>query len=94
MFIKNLLIVFLGVLLMACEPDTTEGQLKDSLENHLTSLQDEERETAEEAFNLGNIRLLNLDYKTAEEYFAQAVELRPDNEDYKKALADARKKQQ
>ena len=62
--------------------DEAEDLLKESLAERLKRLDKERDLAAEEAFELGGIRLLNLDYEGAREYYAQAVELSPRNSLY------------
>lgn len=62
--------------------ETAEKLLLDSFEKNIQSLPENRKQAAREAFWLGSIRDIILDYVEAEKYYAQAVRLDPGNSDY------------
>ena len=62
--------------------DEAEALLKASLAERLKRLDEDRELAAADAFEIGGIRLLNLDYSEARDYYAQAVELSPRNSLY------------
>ena len=62
--------------------DEAEALLKASLAERLKRLDEDRELAAADAFELGGIRELNLDYLGARDYYSQAVELNPRNSLY------------
>ena len=62
--------------------ETAEKMLLQSFEKNIQSLPEKQVQAAREAFGLGSIRDINLDYTEAEKYYAQAVRLDTENSDY------------
>ncbi|MFC1495740.1 tetratricopeptide repeat protein [Thermodesulfobacteriota bacterium] len=62
--------------------ETAEKLLLKSFEKNIESLPEKQEQAAKDAFGLGSIRDIKLDYTEAENYYAQAVRLDPDNSDY------------
>ena len=63
-----------------------EALLKESLAARLADIQAQRELAAADAYDLGNIQELKLDYASAQVYFQQAVELDPINSTYLNAL--------
>ncbi len=62
--------------------DEAEELLKASLAERLKRLDEDRDLAAADAFEIAGIRLLNLDYEGARDYYAQAVDLTPRNSRY------------
>ena len=62
--------------------EEAEALLQRSLESHLENLKKFQTQAAQDAYSLGNIAELQLDYRKAKPYFEQAAHLAPENSTY------------
>jgi tetratricopeptide (TPR) repeat protein len=61
-----------------------EKLLHESLEKNLQDIKGKTKAAAADAYEIGSIKELKLDYRTASEYYYQALQLAPDVSDYHK----------
>ena len=62
--------------------EEAEALLQRSLESHLENLKKFQAQAAQDAYSLGNIAELQLDYRKPKPYFEQAAHLAPENSTY------------